>query len=512
MNTSAIFDTAMAGMQYAQAGMLVTSQNVSGSSVDGYVRRSPSVRITALSPSSVDLTGTSFAVEGFSRNYSALLQKQVLTQMGRTEYTQTLVQASAGLDAMLVDPSTSISSALGTFFNATGSLANEPGNPAYQQAVIGTAKQVATRITGFAEVIGTMRSDASQALADTLNEANNLARQLSEINGKIRGAAAPGLSYPSPDLLDERDRLATHLSRLVGGVSSINEDGSASHHINGLALVDREIANTFTNSTGQMPVRGDLSLQNLRLSVSAGAQGQQLLQLVRPETIISNYDPDTYTGPVNSFITEGKAGAYIELVANFVPSLERSVNLLAATLAHDVNTLTNSAGVPAIFGFASASGNPLSQPGSIATLIGVSSVDAGSFMTHLDNADPQKLRRDQINAKSFTVLASSATSQFTQFTGSVAASIENLRESFITPLTSITSRAATTMSGWNLDNKMNESLGKSLAEQKNAISGVNLDEEAANLVKYQQLYNASSKLIQTGQQMFNTLLSMLSGN
>jgi flagellar hook-associated protein 1 FlgK len=51
-----------------------------------------------------------------------------------------------------------------------------------------------------------------------------------------------------------------------------------------------------------------------------------------------------------------------------------------------------------------------------------------------------------------------------------------------------------------------------LSDQKNAISGVNLDEEAANLVKYQQLYNASSKLIQTNRQMFDTLLAMLSGN
>ena len=58
---------------------------------------------------------------------------------------------------------------------------------------------------------------------------------------------------------------------------------------------------------------------------------------------------------------------------------------------------------------------------------------------------------------------------------------------------------------------MNETLQQSLEDQKNSISGVNLDEEAANLVKYQQLYNASSKLIQTGQQMFDMLLSMLSG-
>ena len=40
-------------------------------------------------------------------------------------------------------------------------------------------------------------------------------------------------------------------------------------------------------------------------------------------------------------------------------------------------------------------------------------------------------------------------------------------------------------------------------------SGVNLDEEAANLLKYQQLYSASTKVLQTGNQMFNSLLMIM---
>jgi len=37
-------------------------------------------------------------------------------------------------------------------------------------------------------------------------------------------------------------------------------------------------------------------------------------------------------------------------------------------------------------------------------------------------------------------------------------------------------------------------------------SGVNLDEEAANLLRYQQAYQAASKVIQTASQMFDALL------
>ena len=53
---------------------------------------------------------------------------------------------------------------------------------------------------------------------------------------------------------------------------------------------------------------------------------------------------------------------------------------------------------------------------------------------------------------------------------------------------------------------------KSLVDQANAVrnaeSGVNLDEEAANLLKYQQLYQASARSISVGQKLFDELLSI----
>jgi flagellar hook-associated protein 1 FlgK len=45
------------------------------------------------------------------------------------------------------------------------------------------------------------------------------------------------------------------------------------------------------------------------------------------------------------------------------------------------------------------------------------------------------------------------------------------------------------------------------AEQSlNSIAGVNLDEEAANLLKYQQAYQASAQVVVAANQMFQTLL------
>jgi flagellar hook-associated protein 1 FlgK len=45
-------------------------------------------------------------------------------------------------------------------------------------------------------------------------------------------------------------------------------------------------------------------------------------------------------------------------------------------------------------------------------------------------------------------------------------------------------------------------------QSQQELSGVNLDEEAANLLRYQQAYQAAAKVIQTGATLFDTILSL----
>ena len=686
MRSAALFDSAMAGLQSAQAGMMVTSQNVTGSSVDGYVRRTSNPRINGMSPTSIDLTGTSFAVEGFSRYFDSLLQGQVLSQQSKTTYTQTLVQAVTPLDAMLTDPATSVATALGNFFNAAGSIANEPNNFAYQQSLIGTARQVADRIRGMAEVLGQISSNASTALADVLNQANTLTPQLASVNAKIRSSATPGLAYPSADLLDERDRIVAKLQELVGGTTLINEDGTASYLVSGQHLVDREIANSFSNATGSTTVRADTPLTGLRIKM-ASVDGRNLVLVPLVMNAIPQRDGagnqlidengNTLMLPGQSILQDGKAGAYVHLLQTFVPTVQKSIDLLAADLVRKVNQVTDKNGnaINSIFGFKSvtSAGTPLTgaasdvagktlldnllKPQASATATGngsvanigatsltlaapltpdvtgmrlvVDGVDINMSVLSMDstrtvltlpplttairasanlsfygqnanatagfanatsfnlvNAAPQARKDDLIyvngvntgasvvnisgktvlasipfsvsntvppatitfvrskpledfsyseiieesnpqsshyrtsvdrdlsqaafDARLFTVVGTFDASQFGNLDSVASAKLQSLRETFSNPLTFITSSIATTVATWKNDNKANEALQKTLNEQKSSITGVNLDEEAANLVKYQQLYNASSKLIQTGRQMFDTLLGMLS--
>jgi flagellar hook-associated protein 1 FlgK len=65
------------------------------------------------------------------------------------------------------------------------------------------------------------------------------------------------------------------------------------------------------------------------------------------------------------------------------------------------------------------------------------------------------------------------------------------------------------VASWRGTQKADQAVLKNLTDQKDSISGVNLDEEASNLLKFQQLYSASTKVLQTSNQMFNSLLSIM---
>ena len=447
----------------------------------------------------------------------------------------------APLDAMLTEPATSIATALGNFFNAAGSIANEPTNSAYQQSLIGNARLVADRVRGLANTVGQVSSNASQALADVLNQANSLTPQLASVNAKIRAAATPGLSAASPDLLDERDRIVGKLQELVGGSTLINEDGTASYLLNGQHLVDREIANTFSNASGTTVIRSDMKLSDLRIKVATiDSRNPVYIKLVMPPvaqlesngtTPLLDANGNSVMVPGQTILQDGKAGAYVHLIQNFVPTVQKSINLLATQLVIKMNQIASAGGavIAPIFGFASTSANGTALTGITSDTTGKTlleglwkKTDGSSYVYSdlIEGSNPQSsnyrqtidtaLSKSEFDARQFKVVGTFDRTQFTNMDAAASASLQNLRDSFTSPVTFITSSVATTIATWKNTQRSDEALQQSLSEQKSSITGVNLDEEAANLVKYQQLYNASSKLMQTGKQMFDTLLGMLS--
>lgn len=525
MATPAIYDSALAGIRTAQAGLLATSENVAGANVEGYVRRAPAVKTHSLATNNIDLTGTSFAVEGFSRFFDSHLETQLLAQSAKTTYSKTISEASAVLDGMLTDSATGLAPAFGAFVNAAGSLVNEPGNIAFRQSLVGAATELATRIRNFSIENTRIQKNALEGIASALNEVNSLAPQLAKINLQIRGASAPG-STPSPEILDERDRLVAKIQELIGGNVRIDGDGTAIISVGGMIVVDKASANTFTNANGVWPIPSGTAATDLRLKIAETPDGQPVLSPLAMPVKTINVNNQSVSIPGPSFFDSGRVGAYLHLAQDFAPSNKRMLNALAATLLYEVNGAkkgTHPVDTIPLFEFRSPNGGGSAlNPADLNGLFTKSSGSPAQYYSFGEILDITNADSPRFNKNAFDILSAfgDASSFYgVPVLGSVdslaldrtsAERIEALRAPLGNAITTYTSSTATTLASWANEVRANEKLLSSLTSQKESLSGVSLDEEAANLIKYQQVYNASSKVLQVSKQLFDTLLAMLS--
>ena len=325
MGIYSINESASAALQIAQAGILVTSQNVAGTSVEGFSRRTANTVMNALAPNSLMLNGSSFAVEGFTRQYSSLLGAQLLNQQAKSTNSETLTQYVSMIDSVIADKSAGLSSAITDFFNTMGKYAAEPTNKALASAITASANVVAQRLSGISNIVERLKNDSSTGLNDAVRQINTHLPALGTINQKIIEANRPGNSAPSADLLDQRDRILTNLQKLIGGQSLINQDGTATHLVNGLPLVERGLAN----------------------SISINSNGKSLAVNFQQPNSSSSYSQTIQK------VDSGQMGALLTLSNEFIPSIEQRLNTTAISLVKVANeaVVDNSVSPIAIFGF-----------------------------------------------------------------------------------------------------------------------------------------------------------------
>jgi flagellar hook-associated protein 1 FlgK len=617
MGIYSINESASAALKIAQAGILVTSQNVAGTSVEGYSRRSASTIMDALAPNSLMLNGSSFAVEGFTREYSSLIGAQLLNQQAKSSNSETLVQYVSTIDSVIADKSAGLSSAITEFFNTMGKYAADPTNKALATAITGSANVVAQRMTGITTLVSQLKSDSSTGLTDTVRQINTFLPALAAVNQQIVEANSPGNSAPSADLLDERDRILANLQKLIGGQSLINSDGTATQLVGGLPLVERGLANTIgINGDGKSlsvsfkQSNGNITATQTIQGVDGGQAGALLtlknefipkleqrlntaaigLVKVANETIV---DTDSTSAPIRIFGFKVGSNTYSDFndsrltvsVPSFNVSSEVDVKNLYDSLGSAAQTETATvtfkaltAGQTVILGdltfTAGANGASAVQvanafaslavgdaAGTINTRKSLGTSAGGTFtsgtLAGWSTSGPSSEYLAFTSAstnQNVTNLSASGTgvtptiSTWKEgYTGnSVFISNQLIAENFLSiapadPLMyynggnllnpKISSANANTaqlksslfgnvvadlvtdvgvqVATWKNTQKANDTVLANLKDQRDQLSGVNLDEEAANLLKYQQLYSASTKILQTGNQMFDTLLAIM---
>jgi flagellar hook-associated protein 1 FlgK len=549
-----LLNTGVSGLLAFQRSLSVTGHNITNVNTDGYSRQE--VGFVTRQP---DITGNGFVgtgvnVSGVERRYDQFLADQVTSRSSSYNQMDTLDRMASQIDLMLADEQGGMNPAIQDFFNAVQDVASSPTSVSARQVLISVGNTVADRFQSLDQQLNQLRDNVNNQLDSLSGEITSIASSIAEVNNDIvLNRSASGGQTPN-DLLDKRDVLLNRLAEIVSVNTVPQDDGSLNVFIgNGQTLVSGNTTatvettrNAFDRSQKEVTYTSGGTSYNVTEQLSGGIIGGLLEfrdQVLDPA---QNSLGRLAIGLADTFNTQHQAGDdlngnpgglfFNDIVNNspeVLPSANNNpasgtvsvtiddTNLLQASdysLKYDgANfTLTRlSDNVVVDSGFTTGNmprtvaseGITLSLSGSVAAndsflIRPVHNGAADMAVSITDAADVAAAGSGNANGDNSNALALAAL----QTQKNLGNGAETYQTAYGKLVAFVGIQAA--------EAKTNSSAQKTLldnAKQKQAeVSGVNLDEEASRLIKFQQAYQAAAQVIRTANDVFQTLLGATS--
>ena len=434
------------GAAAARAGLEVTAQNIANAGNSNYVRRSID-QSELVGTAVIDFTVSS-AFSGVRAGSVQRMSGELLQSRVRdsqADLNRVGAQMSGLRDAEIALEEARVFDGLVAFEASLTLLESDPTDPALRTATVETARQL-TQTFRSADLALAGTGDAiEREVLLQVDDVNAFAAQLARVNVALVNAREGTPGRAA--LLDERDATLRDLSNEIGIASSFDEFGAVTVEVEGaprLMLVERAT------------------------TVAFGAQ-------IGPDRSV-NYTVGNATIDVAGGAVAGRAAALDQIAG-----LETELDTIAASTITRANT-AQSAGA-ALDGSA---GQPLFSGG-----------DAGSIRVALTNGSGLAL------AAAGSPPASRDTTNLGALIAAFAAD-DGPITAIDRTLVALSGRVAglgMTAEGLAIigDNARAELLGQ---------TGVDLDEEAANLIRLQQAFEANSRVIQVASNVFDTILAL----
>ena len=442
-----------------QKAVDITGNNIANVNTPGYSRQ----RLNFVQNTPVQIPGATMstgvtAESRIQRFYDQFLGRQLNSENGNLGRWEAQQSALEQVESMFDDGSGfGLGSAMTTYWNAWQDVANNPSGYVERASLVsageqlaGTFKEVRSNLSGVQENIDTH-------IDSTVDDINRMAEQIAQLNGKITQVEVNG--HNANDYRDERDLLVNKLAKLID-VQSF-EDGNGNVVVmvaNGKPLVEA------TSSWDLVSVDNG-GVQDVYWQASSGA-----------------------TTDITSDISGGEVKGWIEARDSVIADYINRLDSLAGTMISQVNAL-HSAGY-ALDGsqndfFTGSDASDIAVNNSIVADVNLVAAATSNTALPGDNSNAIAIANLQ---SSLTMSANSATfdSYYGALVGDVGSDV----------------RAA----GLNYDHQT--TMVNNLENYRQEVSGVSLDEEMVNLVKFQQAYNAAAKLITTTDRMLDTLMAI----
>jgi flagellar hook-associated protein 1 FlgK len=443
---------ALSGLSAEQGALAATTNNVANVNTPGYSRE-VAVLVTS-DPVVVDpLTfGTGVTLKTVQSIRDAILESRIQQETQTQGQLSTLVSALSQTQVSFTSNSGDIGTAISKFFNSVNQLSTNPADLSLRQGVLTAAGNLATAFNVTANHLTAQRGSLDGNVQQAVGQINQLTTQIAQLNKQI--SSLENVGENAGTFIDQRTRAIDQLSALVD-VSVIPTDNTL----------------TLTTANGTALVAGQQSFQLTTQPDPSGvhhilAQGKD----------------------ITSAIISGQLGGLLQARDQQVPAIQSQLDTLAGGLATAVNGVQ-----VAGFDLNGAAGVNLFNPPPVAGAGAASSLSVAITDPALIAASSDGTVGNNGNAQALFALGSQAViggQTPTDYYASVVFNVGNATANAIA------------------EQSASSQVLQQFNDQRATISGVSLDEEAANMVRFQQAYAASAQVISAINTMMQTVINM----
>lgn len=494
MSTFQGLEMARKALAVQQAALYTTGHNISNANTKGYSRQRvdmhtslPYPAVGRNRPEIPGQFGTGVEVGLVTRVRNEFLDKQFRSENSRVGFWHVQADAMYRMEELLNEPSdTGLSHTFTEFWESLEDLSVNPENGGARSVVAQRGQAVADTYNHLVETLQSIQNDLHQEMDNTADTVNSLLSQIHQINDQLKHLEPHG--YLANDLYDTRDLLVDELSEIISIQTSYESAGGnakeVAQGIISIELVDRNgslLDPPVTLLDGSRDYDKDFFKDYFTV------ESDQETGAIKE--IVINDDTETQTIAADKFVNETigslaglmNAHGYITQdgeVRGHYPRAIDQLNQMAKAMAEEFNRVHRLDGASDQDFFVFDPENPaftlavhediIKDP----NLINANTLEIG-----------QDLEDQFNNGENALKLAGVFSTPLDDLNGM---SVEGYLEHIIGVI-GVEAREANRMS------QNTQILKHQIDEQRMSESAVSLDEEMANMLKFQHAYNAAAR-------------------
>ena len=448
-----------------QKGIYVTGNNIANVNTPGYSRQRLNLSSDVPLNTGIGSVGTGVAANEIERVYDRFLGVQINNE------TQSLGQWEAYKDSverveMVFDESGGygLNQVMSEFWNSWQDLTNNPSGSIERTVIVAKSEMLTATLSQKYEDLQQIQRDIDSNIEGAVGEINRLSENLVDLNQKIIQSELGG--HMANEYRDQRDLVLKELSELI--------DISSFEDANG--------GTTVSVGSGQVLVEGT---HTYNLSTQPDASGHRDITWI---------DSSGNSVIISDDISKGKLKGWLDARDVDINDSLNKLDTLAQDLMAAVNPLHANG-----YGLDNINGRDFftieATAAATAAGIQVNSLIAGDT-NRIAAAEGADKPGDNRNAIAIAKLQDMPTMNGSTVT-------------FGAYYDSMVSDAGFAVQQATSYYDHQSQMVLQVENYRESISGVSIDEETVNLIKYQNAYQAAAKLINTADEMMETILTMI---